>query len=117
MNNLVPRLGVLSALSRNHVVPSLLAAQGEQASWRHIEFFTANIRNKHTRRAYARACARFFAWCESRRLALIEIRPFDVAAYVEMLQSEGAASSVKQELAAIRMLFDWLMVGQVMREG
>jgi hypothetical protein len=33
------------------VVPAAIAAEGEQASWRYIEFFTANIRNKHTRRA------------------------------------------------------------------
>jgi len=96
------------------VVPAMIAALGEQASWRYIEFFTANIRNPHTRRAYARACNRFFAWCARRRLALEEIRPFDVAAYIEGLQGKAAAPSVKQELAAIRMLFDWLVVGQVM---
>jgi site-specific recombinase XerD len=96
------------------VVPATIAAEGDQASWRYIEFFTANIRNPHTRRAYARACGRFFVWCERRRLALTAIRPFDVAAYVERLQGAAAAPSVKQELAAIRMLFDWLVVGQVM---
>jgi site-specific recombinase XerD len=96
------------------VVPAIIAAEGEAASWRYIEFFTANIRNPHTRRAYARACATFLAWCQRRRLALTEIRPFDVAAYVERLQGAAAAPSVKQELAAIRMLFDWLVVGQVM---
>src|ERR1700730_17261446 len=96
------------------VVPAIIADAGEQASWRYVEFFTANIRNPHTRRAYARACGRFFAWCEKRRLALAEIRPFNVAAYVEGLQGQAAAPSVKQELAAIRMLFDWLVVGQAM---
>jgi integrase len=45
---------------------------------------------------------------------LATLRPFDVAAYVELLQREVAAPSVKQQLAAIRMLFDWLVVGQVM---
>jgi hypothetical protein len=40
-------------------VPALIA--GDAAGWRYVEFFTANIRNPHTRRAYARACARFFA--------------------------------------------------------
>jgi len=44
------------------MVPAAIAAAGEQASWRYVEFFTANIRNPHTRRAYARACGRFFAW-------------------------------------------------------
>ena len=84
-------------------MPAVIAQAGEQASWRYVEFFTANIRNPHTRRAYARACARFFAWCNKRRRGITDIRPFDVAAYIERLQGEAAAPSVKQELAAIRM--------------
>jgi site-specific recombinase XerD len=36
-----------------------------------------------------------------------------VAAYIEMLGKRLAKPSVKQHLAAIRMLFDWLVVGQV----
>jgi Phage integrase, N-terminal SAM-like domain len=95
-------------------VPAVVAAAGEQASWRYLEFFTANIRNPHTRRAYGRACARFFAWCGRRRLGITDIRPFDIAAYIERLQGEAAAPSAKQELAATRMLFDWLVVGQVL---
>ena len=95
-------------------VPVIIAAAGEQASWRYVEFFTANIRNPHTRRAYARACARFFAWCARRRLGINDIRPFHVAGYIERLQDEAAAPSVKQELAAIRMMFDWLVIGQVL---
>ena len=55
------------------IVPALIADLGDDASWRYIEFFTANIRNPHTRRAYARACARFFGWCEDRGLALAGI--------------------------------------------
>ncbi|MGA8612580.1 MAG: hypothetical protein WB760_12810 [Xanthobacteraceae bacterium] len=45
------------------MVPALIADLGDEAAWRYVEFFTANIRNPNTRRAYARACARFFAWC------------------------------------------------------
>jgi site-specific recombinase XerD len=96
------------------VVPALIADLGDAAGWRYVEFFTANIRNPHTRRAYARACARFFAWCEQRGLALAAIRPFDVAAYIEGLQQEHSAPGVKQQLAAVRMLFDWLITGQVL---
>jgi hypothetical protein len=47
---------------------------------------TPNIRNPHTRRAYARACQQFFTWCEDRGLTLTTIRPFDVATYIESLQ-------------------------------
>ena len=98
---------------RSHLVPALIADAGEQAAWRYIEFFTANIRNPNTRRAYARACSRFFAWCEDRGLALTTIRPFDVATYIETLQQTHSAPGVKQQLAAVRMLFDWLITGQV----
>jgi hypothetical protein len=37
-------------------VPALVADAGDAAGWRYVDFFTANIRNPHTRRAYARAC-------------------------------------------------------------
>lgn len=104
----------LTPLGDSHLVPALIAREGDQAGWRYVEFFTANIRNSNTRRAYARACLRFFAWCEQRGLTLATIRPFDVAAWVEGLQQDHSAPGVKQQLAAVRMLFDWLITGQVM---
>jgi outer membrane protein TolC len=55
-------------------VPAVVAAAGVQASWRYLEFFTANIRNPHTRRVYGRACARFFAWCTRCRLGIRNLR-------------------------------------------
>ena len=94
------------------VVPALIADLGEEAAWRYVEFFTANIRNPHTRRAYARACNRFFAWCEECGLMPAAIRPHDVATYIEQLQAAVSAPSVKQQLAAVRMLFDWLVIGR-----
>jgi len=63
-----------------YIVPSLIADVGEPAAWRYVEFFAANLRNPNTRRAYLRACGRFFGWCEDRGLTLTAIRPFDVAA-------------------------------------
>jgi len=103
----------LATPADTHLVPALLADKGELASWRYVEFFTANIRNPNTRRAYARACSQFFAWCEDRGLTLTTIRPFDVATYIEALQKTHSAPGVKQQLAAVRMLFDWLITGQV----
>jgi hypothetical protein len=103
----------LTTLTDTYIVPALIAAAGDQAGWRYIEFFTANIRNPHTRRAYARACSRFFAWCEDRGQSLASIRPFDVATYIEGLQQQHSAPGVKQQLAALRMLFDWLITGQI----
>src|SRR5215813_9007627 len=96
-----------------HVVPALVAELGDEAAWRYVEFFTANIRNPNTRRAYFRACNRFLAWCEDRGLTLAAIRPHDVATYIERRQNKVSAPSVKQELAAIRMLFNWMVTGQV----
>jgi len=109
----IPQAEISTDVRALNLVPALIADLGAAAGWRYVEFFTANIRNPHTRRAYARACSRFFAWCEHRGLALRDIRPFDVAAYIEGLQQDHSAPGVKQQLAAVRMLFDWLVVGQV----
>ena len=109
----LPERQALSSRSTEHIVPVAIARLGEAAAWRYIEFFTAHIRNPNTRRAYARACARFLGWCDERGLGLPAVRPFDVAAYIEALQQDVTAPSVKQQLAAIRMLCDWLVVGQV----
>ncbi|WP_200333753.1 tyrosine-type recombinase/integrase [Thiocystis violacea] len=90
-----------------------LCVRTPAAGKRFIAFFTANIRNANTRRAYTRATVDFAAWCDQARLtALEDIEPVHVAAYIETLQTRLSAPSVKQYLAAIRMLFDWLVVGQ-----
>ena len=94
-------------------VPALIADAGDQAARRFLEYFTANIRNKNTRAAYVHAVAEFTRWCEERGFTLKTIEPIVVAAYVEQLQARLAAPSVKQHLAAVRMLFDWLVTGQV----
>lgn len=95
-------------------IPATVADAGEGAAHRFFEFFTANIRNPNTRRAYHRAALAFFAWTQERRFALGAIRPPHVAAYVEERLARGQSRpSVKQSLAALRMLFDWLVVGQV----
>jgi len=109
----VPSGALATPADTSIVVPALIADLGDQANWRYVEFFTANINNDHTRRAYARACSRFFAWCENRGLSLTSIRPFDVAAWVKELQETHGAPGVKQQLAAVRMLFDWLITGQI----
>jgi site-specific recombinase XerC len=96
------------------IVPAMVAANGERAAMRYLEFFAVNIRNPNTHKAYARAASGFFAWCEGVGLALSSIQPVHVAAWIEQLSREGrSAPTVKQHLAAVRMLFDWLVVGQV----
>ena len=94
-------------------LPPAIVSAGEHASRRFIEFFTANIRNKNTRAAYARAVGQFFDWCAKRKLTLSQLEPVIVAGYIEELQKHQSAPSVKQNLAAIRMLFDYLVIGQV----
>jgi len=102
------------ALREGIVVPRVIAAAGDQAARRFLEFFAATIRNKNTRMAYYRACCRFFAWCDQHKIGEIaDIEPLHVAAYVEALGKDFEKPTVKQHLAAIRMLFDWLVTGQV----
>jgi site-specific recombinase XerD len=87
-------------------VPALYAPTA-QAAKRFIEYFAANIRNPNTRRAYFHAVLEFSSWCEAQNLTeIVDIEPLHVAAYIEQLSQRLAKPSVKQHLAAIRMLFD-----------
>jgi site-specific recombinase XerD len=95
-------------------LPTLVAAAGRPAAKRFLEFFTVNIRNRNTRAAYARAAGNFLEWCPKHGAGQFgDIQPVHVAAYIEQLGREMAAPSVKQHLAGIRMMFDWLVTGQV----
>ena len=94
-------------------LPAIVERAGPTAAERVVEFFTAQIPNANTRAAYAKAVTRFFTWCDERGLELDQISPLTVALYVEELQGTYGAPTVKQHLAAVRRLFDWLVVGQV----
>jgi site-specific recombinase XerD len=96
-------------------VPAAIMGAGEHVARRFLEFFAAQIRNKNTRMAYYRAVCHFFGWVEQHRVGeLPDIEPLHVAAYIEALQATASKPTVKQHLAAIRMLFDWLIIGQVL---
>jgi site-specific recombinase XerD len=96
------------------LIPAFVRTAQERAQTRFWEFFVSNIRNAHTRRAYGRAISEFFAWCEARGVSsLADVQPLHVGAYVELLARERSAPTAKQRLAAIRALFDWLVVGQI----
>ncbi|MBL0352129.1 MAG: tyrosine-type recombinase/integrase [Candidatus Dechloromonas phosphoritropha] len=104
---------LIQAASGTFGLPALFSPTPE-AGKRTLEFFTANIRNPNTRRAYARAAVEFSAWCEEVGLReLRTIEPVHVATYIETLQTRLSAPSVKLHLAGLRMLFDWLVIGQV----
>jgi site-specific recombinase XerD len=104
----------LTPIVPTHALPALITAAGDRASRRFLEFFAANIRNPNTRQAYGRAVAAFLAWCEDHGAASItEVQTLHVATWIEMQTREVSAPTVKQHLAAIRHLFDWLVTGQV----
>ena len=94
-------------------LPALIRNAGPNAEQRFLEFFTAHIRNPGTRRVYGHAVGRFFHWCECHAVSLQQVSPFVVAGYIEQLTGQLSAPTVKLQLAAIRMLFDWLVTGHV----
>ena len=93
-------------------LPTVIVDAGPVAVERFLEFFAASISNGRTRAAYGRAVGQFLSWCASRGLGLREIAPLHVAAYIRT--HPGSAPTVKQHLAAIRVLCDWLVVRQVL---
>jgi Phage integrase, N-terminal SAM-like domain len=115
MNQLVPIRGARTPSTPRHgrrglAVPAAIAGAGDTAVRRFLEFFAATIRNKNTRMAYYRAVTDFFAWLDAAGIVvLVDIEPLHVATYIEALQERMAKPTVKQHLAAIRMLFDWLV--------
>jgi site-specific recombinase XerD len=97
----------------NQHLPALFRSAGDHAKRRFLEFFTAHIRNPGTRMVYARAVCRFCSWCESHGVGLQQVSPLVVASYIEQFTRQRSAPTVKLHLAAIRMLFDFLVIGQV----
>jgi site-specific recombinase XerD len=83
------------------------------------DFFTTQLHNDHTRVAYLNATRRFAVWCKPHGLELADVKPFHVAAFLKELQDEDhqpkpfSKPTVKLHLAALRMLFDWMVIGQV----
>ena len=104
----------LVGLKTDPILPALITGAGKPAALRFLEFFTVNIRNPNTRAAYGRAAGAFLGWCDLQGVTgLVGVQPVLVAAYIEQLGRTMSAPTVKQHLACIRMLFDWLVIGQV----
>jgi len=82
-----------------------------------LEFFAARIRSRNTREAYLRAVLRFARWCDRHRVHLRQLSPFLVAAYIEEMGDALSIPSVKQHLAAIRMLMDHLVLRQFLPQN
>jgi len=107
------REGGALALPEGLNLPRFITDAGEQATRRFLNFFTAEIENDNTRAAYYRAVRQFDAWCLERKVGLSQLEPFVVAAYARQMKETRHPQTVKQHLAALRMLFDNLVVGQV----
>src|ERR1700724_802421 len=89
--------------------PTIITRAGPTTRKKFFEFFAVPIRNANTRAAYYRAIQQFLAWAERAGYQDLEdIEPITVAAYIETLQRRAASPTVKQHMAAIRMLFSWL---------
>ena len=107
-------MAALVPASIRSFLPSLFTARPE-ARTRLRDFFTSHIRNPNTRRAYPEAVRQFSAFCALHGIEqLAQVEPVHVAAFVEDQLLEHAKPTVKLRLAALRMLFDWLVVGQVL---
>ena len=97
-----------------HAATPALFSSAEHAERRFWEFFTAHIWSRNPRLACLAAVRRFAGWCGRRGLALGQVELMVIAACVEELTQAHSPASVKQHLAALRMLFEWLVVGQVL---
>ncbi len=105
-----------ASLSGNYIsIPRLVEASGAEACGYFLEFFNTGLSNAHTRRAYARAIDEFMSWCEQLGLSsLAAVRPLHVASWVAMRERAISTASVKQQLAAVRRLFDWFVLADVL---
>jgi integrase/recombinase XerD len=100
-------------LKSTQTAPSIFTARPE-ARTRLRDFFSSHIRNPNTRRAYREAVRQFSAFCAEHDIRdLAQVQPIHVAGFVEMQLKVHSKPTVKLRLAALRMLFDWMVVGQV----
>ena len=105
--------------TRTYAIPALFADGGPQTMYHFIEFFSATIENEHTRRAYITATLRFARWCERHGVSLPQLNPVVVSRYTNELKDEQnpdgklSAPSIRQHMAALRMLFDHLVVNHI----
>lgn len=113
--NQITRYAPLRVLLPNpNALPKLITDAGERATMRFLEFFAASISNPGTRAVYANAVKRFCTWCESNQLRLHDVTPLAVAGYISCLKAQLSDPTIKLHLAAVRMMFDYLVTGHVL---
>ena len=92
--------------------PALVTNSGDRASWRFAAFFLSAIRNPNTRASYYRAVMRFLGSFEAAGFSdLAAIESAHIGQYIDSLEGEYSAPSVKLHLAAIRRFFNWMATG------
>jgi integrase/recombinase XerD len=99
---------VIGKGANSHSTPRLVEQAGGNARFAWDEFFSAELRNPHTRRAYLHAVRQFLAWCESHRLELRQVTPGLVGTYYDGLHA--SIPTKKQHLSALRCFFDRLVL-------
>jgi site-specific recombinase XerD len=107
-SELVPSPASIVSLPIQFFTPTAKAVK------RVFEFFATQLNNDHTRKAYINATRRFAQWCEARGISeLASVESAHIAAFIKPLERQFTPPTVKQHLAALRMLFDWLVIGHV----
>jgi len=87
--------------------PGLIAAVGPAAGFAWDEFFSGQIRNRHTRVAYLHAVRQFLKWAEPHAATIDRITPGMVGGYFD--QHPSSVPTKKLHLSAIRAFFDVLV--------
>src|SRR5262245_58206311 len=92
---------------------------GLKARDRIEHFLRAAIDNDNTRKAYGRSLGSFFAFVkDGGRERVQDIGPPDVRDYLEAAKANGlSTATLKQHMAAVRMLFDHLVTGAVLEHN
>jgi site-specific recombinase XerD len=111
MSKLLP--AVIQKTGSGQPLPALITHAGGAAAFVWEEFFSGEIRNAHTRRAYIHAVRQFLAWAEGQGVEtpveLRRITPGLVGQYIDQM-GDASAPTRKQHLAALRGFFDKLVV-------
>jgi integrase/recombinase XerD len=94
---------VIEEPEAGHALPALVANAGGAAAFAWDEFFDGQVRNPHTRRAYAHAVRQFLAWANGQGVEIARITPGMVGQYIDGLPVSPPTK--KQHLAA-----DWRLL-------
>ncbi|MFC1758594.1 tyrosine-type recombinase/integrase [Planctomycetota bacterium] len=113
MNQLIVPSESKSLLSSSGKVPNVLSDAGGDVVKVFLTFFTDQIRNPNTRQAYLHNAVAFFEWCGDNNLSFADIESFHISGYIEQHRQTKSDATVKQHLASIKMLFDWMVIQQI----